>query len=120
MQAMLKTINGWTPPSPTKCTPTRITQVDSETDSVGNLQIKKILSVKMKFELEWKFLPVSTARRIMSELSDFNALVTYEDLVTGAQKSGRFYPGDFAPVPSVVVQNGEMLYETFALNVVEK
>ena len=117
---MLKTINGWTPPSPTKCTPTRITQVYSETDSVGNLQIKKILSVKMKFELEWKFLPVSTALRIMSELSDFNALVTYEDLVTGAQKSGRFYPGDFAPVPSVVVQNGEMLYETFALNIVEK
>lgn len=120
MQTLLKTINGWTPPSPTKCTPTRITQVDSETDSVGNLQIKKILSVKMKFELEWKYIPVSTARRIMSELSGFNALVAYEDLLTGAQKSGRFYPGDFAPVPSVVYQNGEMLYETFALNIVEK
>ena len=76
MQTLLKTINGWTPPSPTKCTPTRITQVDSETDSVGNLQIKKILSVKMKFELEWKYIPVSTARRILSELSGFNALVT--------------------------------------------
>lgn len=120
MGVLLKTINGWAPPSPTKCTPTRITQVDSETDSVGNLQIKKILSVKMKFELEWKFIPVGTARRIMSELADFNALVTYEDLVTGTQKSGRFYPGDYSPVPSVVFQNGEMLYESFALNIVEK
>lgn len=53
-------------------------------------------------------------------ISGFNALVTYEDLLTGVQKSGRFYPGDFAPVPSVIYQNGEMLYETFALNIVEK
>ena len=52
MQTLLKTINGWTPPSPTKCTPTRITQVDSETDSVGNLQIKKILSVKNALQKE--------------------------------------------------------------------
>lgn len=120
MEILLKTINGWKPPSATKCTPTRITQVDSETDSVGNLRIKKILSVKMKFELEWKYISVSAARRIMSELADFNALVTYEDLLTGTQKSGRFYPGDYAPVPSVTFQNGEMLYETFALNIVEK
>lgn len=120
MKILLKSINGWTPPSPVKCTPTRITQVQSETDSVGNLQIKKILSVKMKFELEWKYIPVSQARRIMSEFADFNALVTYEDLLTGAQNSGCFYPGDFAPVPSVVSQNGEMQYETFALNIIEK
>lgn len=120
MEILLKTINGWTPPSPTKCTPTRITQVQSETDSVGNLQIKRILSVKMKFELEWKNIPVRTARRIMSEFADFNALCVYEDLLTGAQKSGRFYPGDFAPVPSVISQNGEMLYETFPLNIIEK
>lgn len=120
MEILLKTINGWAPPSPVKCTPTRITQVDSETDSVGNLKIKRILSVKMKFEIEWKFLPVSTARRIMSELSNFDALVTYEDLLTGAQQSGRFYPGDYQPVPSVVYKNGEMLYETFPLSIIQK
>lgn len=120
MDVMLKTINGWTPPSPTKFKPRLITQVDSETDSVGNLQIKKILSKKMKFEVEWKYIPESDARRIMREFSNFDALVTYVDLMTGAQKSGRFYPGDFVPVPSVVMQNGEMLYETFPLNIVEK
>ncbi len=120
METLVKTINGWTPPSPEKCNPIRITQVKSETDSTGNLQIKKILSVKMKFELEWKFISKSTAQRIMKELSDFNALVTYEDIVTGETKSGRFYPGDYQPVPSLVYKNGEMLYKSFPLNIIEK
>lgn len=87
---------------------------------MGNLQIKKILSVKMKFEIEWKFLSKSTAQRIMREFQDFNALVKYEDLLTGEIKSGRFYPGDYQPVPSVVYLNGEMLYKSFPLNIVEK
>lgn len=87
---------------------------------MGNLQIKKILSVKMKFEIEWKFLSKSTAQRIMREFQDFNALVEYEDLLTGEIKSGRFYPGDYQPVPSVVYWNGEMLYNSFPLNIVEK
>ena len=120
METLLKTINGWTPPSPVKCNPIRITQVKSEVDSVGNLQIKKILSIKMKFEIEWQFISKSQAQRIMKELSNFNALVTYEDLLTGTTKSGRFYPGDYQPVPSMVYKNGEMIYKSFSLNIVEK
>lgn len=120
MEILLKSINGWVPPSPVKCTPTRIQQVQSETDSVGNLKIKKLLTVKMKFEIEWQFITVSTARRIMKELADFNALVVYVDLITGKEKSGRFYPGDFQPVPSTTYWNKEMLYKSFPLNIIEK
>lgn len=120
MEILIKSINGWIPPSPDLCTPTRITQVDSEVNSVGDLNIKKILSVKMKFALEWKNITKSQAQRIMSEFQNFNALVTYEDIITGTIKSGRFYPGDYQPVPSVIYQNGEMIYKSFPLNIVEK
>ncbi len=120
MEILLKSINGWVPPSPIKCTPTRIQQVQSETDSVGNLKIKKMLTAKMKFEMEWQFITVSTAQRIMKEFADFNALVVYKDLITGKEKTGYFYPGDFQPVPSTVYQNNEMLYKSFPLNIIEK
>lgn len=120
MKILLETVNGWTPPSPVKCNPTRIQQVDSETNTNGDLIIKKLLSSKMKFEIEWEWIPESTAQRIMREFMDFNALVVYRDLITGQRKSGRFYPGDYQPIPSVVYKNGEMLYKSFPLNIVEK
>lgn len=120
MEIHLKTINGWKPPSPVDCKPTRITQVDSETDSVGNLKIKKILSRKMKFQVEWQFIAESTARRIMQEFDNFDALVIYEDLLTGKEYSGRFYPSDYCPVLSVVYVNGERLYKSFPLSIIEK
>lgn len=120
MKAHIKNINGWVPPSPVKCTPTLITQVQSETDSVGNLEIKKILSRKMKFQLEWQNITESEAQRIMKEFWDFNALVVYEDLLTGKEKTGRFYPGDFSPVPQLIYKNGERIYKSFPLNIVEK
>lgn len=120
MEILIKSINGWIPPSPVQCNPTRITQVDSEVNSVGDLNIKKLLSTKMKFAVEWQHITKSQAQRIMSEMQNFNALVVYEDIVTGATKSGRFYPGDFQPVPSVAYQNGEMIYKSFPLNIIEK
>lgn len=114
------TINGWVPPSTTVCNPTRITQVQSETDSLGNLKIKKILSRKMKFQLEWEKLPEDLVRRIMKEFDNFDALVVYEDLLTGKEKTGRFYPGDYSPVPSVIVDKGKLIYRKFPLNIIEK
>lgn len=120
MKILLKTINGWTPPSPVKCTPKKITQVDSEVNSVGDLIIKKILSEKMAFDIEWKYLRESQVQRICGEMNSFHALVVYEDLEDGKTKSGRFYPGDRQPVPSMVYQNGEMLYETFPLSIIQK
>lgn len=120
MENLLKSINGWVPPSPVKCTPTRVQQVQSETDSVGNLKIKKLLTVKMKFEMEWRFITKSDVQRIMKEMSGFNALVIYEDLITGKEKSGYFYPGDFQPVPSVVYKDKELFYDSFPLTIIEK
>ena len=120
MEILLKTINGWTPPSPVKCTPKQITQVDSMVNSVGDLIIKKILSVKMAFDIEWKNLSESQVQRICKEMQTFDAVVVYKDFSDGKIKSGRFYPGDRQPVPSVVYQNGEMMYETFPLSVIQK
>ncbi len=120
MEILIKTINGWTPPSPVKCTPRQITQVDSETNTVGDLIIKKILSVKMAFEVEWKYLTASQVQRICSELSNFDARIVYKDFSDGQEKTGYFYPGDRQPVPSVVYKNGEIVYETFPLNIIQK
>lgn len=116
----IRKINGWVPPSPTVCNPTRITQVDSETDSMGNLKIKKILSRKVKFQLEWNFITWDLASRIMKEFDNFDAVVVYEDMLTGEEKTGRFYPGDYSPVPSVILVNGKPIYEKLPLNIVEK
>ena len=80
----------------------------------------KLLTAKMKFEIEWQFITVSIAQRIMKEFADFNALVVYKDLITGKEKTGYFYPGDYQPVPSTVYQNREMLYKSFPLNIIEK
>lgn len=120
MDILVKSINGWVPPSPVKCTPKQITQVDSEVNSVGDLTIKSILSVKMCFEIEWKDLTESQVRSICAEFADFNALVSYEDFSDGVIKQGRFYPSDRQPIPALVYKNGEKRYDSFPLNIVEK
>ena len=120
MDIDIKTINGWVPPSPVKCTPKQITQVESETNSVGDLIIKKILSVKQCFEIEWQFITESQVQRICKEFADFNALVVFRDFSDGKTKNGRFYPGDRQPVPSLQYKNGEIIYKSFPLNIVQK
>ncbi len=120
MDIDIKSINGWIPPSPVKCTPKQITQVDSEVNSVGDLIIKKILSVKQCFEIEWQYITESQVQRICKEFANFDALVVYRDFSDGKIKKGRFYPGDRQPVPSCQYINGEIVYKSFPLNVVQK
>lgn len=120
MDIDIKSINGWIPPSPVKCTPKQITQVNSEVNSVGDLIIKKILSVKQCFEIEWQYITESQVQRICKEFANFDALVVYRDFSDGKIKKGRFYPGDRQPVPSCQYINGEIVYKSFPLNIVQK
>lgn len=120
MDIDIKSINGWIPPSPVKCTPKQITQVNSEVNSVGDLIIKKILSVKQCFEIEWQYITESQVQRICKEFANFDTLVVYRDFSDGKIKKGRFYPGDRQPVPSCQYINGEIVYKSFPLNIVQK
>lgn len=112
--------NGWTPPSPVSCLPKQITPVDSETNSVGDLIITAVYPAKNAFQIEWSFLTESQVQRICSEFADFNCLVEFKDFADGKLKTGRFYPADRQPVPIPAYRNGEMLYKSFPLNIIQK
>lgn len=91
--------------------------MDSEVNTAGTLIIKKIKSEKIKFTLEWRFIPEAKVRMIMNLFRGFNCAVVYIDLFSGSEKTGYFYPGDFQPAPNIGAGN---IYDTFALNIVEK
>lgn len=119
MNLLVKSIGGYSGfPSPVKCTPLEITQVKSTTNSVGDLIIEKVFQIKLKFEIEWKFIKKTEVQKLISLVKSFHTEVVYEDLETGNIVRGKyFYPNDRQPIPSLF---DDTIYETFALTLIQK
>ena len=113
------TINGVTIPTPSafSCGIMDITEANR---NANGLMIAERIATKRKLELSWAFLSQSDLSSLLGLFtSSFFVTVVYPDPVTGANRSGTFYPGDRSS-PMYDYNGGVPRYKDFKFNLVER
>ncbi len=117
----IRTINGQVPPIPSKITTTRYTLDKDSYRSASGLLIRNPIAQKVKFELEFAPMNKAELQALMSMMDSEKFAVTYEDIITGAIKSGDFYHNDFSITPHWIKndENTNVIHEVFSINLIE-
>lgn len=117
----IRKINGVVPPFPEDLTMSRMDlDLDTHRTASGKL-IRNKVAEKMKFEVTFPVMNKTTMGTVLGMLNTDAISVEYEDMFTGAVKTGTFYHGDISTkiLKTRGTTNTDVWFKPFTVSLVE-